>query len=254
MPDATELALDYVRGSYKRRLSALQASASSELTLTAQAIDLTLLYAPPVTSRRDVNKLLTGIARSRVATFNAVDALSRQGLTALGEEAAATLARDLVSLAVTRGSLEPVVAVSDWLKKEYMVGTTYEEWFAKLRNSDYLAIRARLRMGLVMKQTNLEVLQAIKGTQANNYRDGELQKTKNRISSMLATAANLVTNLARFEVMKAANITQWGYASQLDGDTSEQCTANNGEVYRVGEGPRPPLHIGCRAIVVPVIG
>ena len=253
MPDAIELGLEYARGSHRRNLSALQASANDMLTLTAQAIDLALLYAPPVRSRRDVNKLLTSISRSRVATFNDMDATLRRGLLSLGEEAATALARDLRSLAVTSGSLEPAVAVSDWLKSEFMVGTTYEEWLTKLRNSDYLGIRAKLRMGLTFKQTNLEILQAIKGRQENNYRDGELQRTKNRVAALVATAGNLVMNLARFEVMKRAGIREWTPAAQLDSETSSECVARNGEVYRVGEGPRPPLHIGCRVVAVPVI-
>jgi hypothetical protein len=72
---------------------------------------------------------------------------------------------------------------------------------------------------------------------------------------VVRTAVNHVSTQARQSVHEANSKVIKGekIVATLDGRTSPICRFQDGRVYKVGQGPRPPFHPNCRSTVVPVL-
>lgn len=60
-------------------------------------------------------------------------------------------------------------------------------------------------------------------------------------------------NTSKEEVYKVNPIKQVEWVSVLDSHTTDYCRGQDGKLYDVGVGPRPPAHYNCRSITRPVI-
>lgn len=60
-------------------------------------------------------------------------------------------------------------------------------------------------------------------------------------------------NTSKEEVYKVNPITQVEWISVLDSSTTPYCRGQDGKVYDIGKGPRPPAHYNCRSITRPLI-
>ena len=103
--------------------------------------------------------------------------------------------------------------------------------------------------------TNQQIAQRLRGTKANNYKDGELEVSRRNAMTIARTATNHISNVTLDEVIKdnsdIVQDVQW--ISVLDGRTSATCQALDKQIFPVDEGPRPPAHPNCRSVVVPYI-
>jgi SPP1 gp7 family putative phage head morphogenesis protein len=115
----------------------------------------------------------------------------------------------------------------------------------------------RISQTVLMSYSNAETPQQLiarlNGTRAANYRDGLLgllnrqgQAVNNTVIQHLAAQANI-------NVMSQA-WPQYLWVSVLDDATTKICRNRNGHVYRFGEGPLPPAHVGCRSSIMPYDG
>lgn len=62
-----------------------------------------------------------------------------------------------------------------------------------------------------------------------------------------------VANTSKEEVYKVNPIEQVEWVSVLDNATTDYCRGQDGKIYDIGKGPRPPAHYNCRSITRPVI-
>ena len=73
-------------------------------------------------------------------------------------------------------------------------------------------------------------------------------------SKSLARSGSVhAANTSKEEVFKANPIKQVEWISVLDGSTTDYCRGQDGKLYDVGSGPRPPAHYNCRSITRPLI-
>ena len=112
------------------------------------------------------------------------------------------------------------------------------------------------------EQTAGKIVQPIKDSQVNG---GDNLTTAETILFLTAgILAAQAKSLARSSVVHAANtskeevykvnpIEQVEWVSVLDSHTTEYCRGQDGKIYDVGSGPRPPAHYNCRSITQPVI-
>lgn len=100
--------------------------------------------------------------------------------------------------------------------------------------------------------TGQELTQAIRGTKALNYKDGILAISRRGAESIGRTAIQHVASTARMSVWEANKdvVTSYRFVATLDSRTTEECRSLDGQVFKLGEGPVPPLHIGCRSTTV----
>lgn len=115
-------------------------------------------------------------------------------------------------------------------------------------------IRDEIRMGIVEGRTNDQMVRAIYGTRANGYADGLLNWSRRGVDSLVRTAVNHTSNVAR-QVSYEANsdlLRGWMFVATLDGRTTLTCAALSGKIFPIGQGPMPPRHWGCRSTSIPM--
>ena len=86
-------------------------------------------------------------------------------------------------------------------------------------------------------------------------RDGIIDATRRNGEMVVRTSMQHMAASARDAFVQANSdiITQVEWVSTLDSRTTAQCAALDGMLFPLDSGPRPPLHIGCRSSVVPVL-
>ena len=74
-----------------------------------------------------------------------------------------------------------------------------------------------------------------------------------RARSLARSSVVHAANTSKEEVYKVNPIKQVEWVSVLDSHTTDYCRGQDGKLYDVGVGPRPPAHYNCRSITQPVI-
>lgn len=131
-----------------------------------------------------------------------------------------------------------------------MVGSTLSQAISDLAASQLRAIRGIIQQGLLEGQTIPQMVRAVIGTKAQGYEDGILAVTRRQAEALVITSVAHVTNQAR-EAFYRANtdvIASETFTATLDARTTPLCRSLDGQVFPVGEGPIPPLHIRCRSV------
>lgn len=157
------------------------------------------------------------------------------------------------------------------LAGEVVQGLTIARWFEGLSSATVQRIERALRLGIAEGETLDGLIRRIRGSRANNYRDGILEATKRDASAIARTGLSQASTAARQLVWEAnADIVlclRW--TSVLDGRTSAICQSRDGHVRPVSAGgtipaevssphldpetASPPAHINCRSILVAVL-
>lgn len=153
------------------------------------------------------------------------------------------------SLAVpTTSTLRAVV------ESEPIDGRFLRDWTRDWVSSKRGRVNQAIRNGFVEGQSASEMVRVLKGTRANNYRDGVLETSRRGLRFLIRTASSGITSRAR-ELTYVENDdlikgVQW--VSTLDNRTTIVCQSRDGNVYRINDGPRPPAHGNCRSVTVPI--
>lgn len=128
--------------------------------------------------------------------------------------------------------LEPFIA--DWAEKEVDL------------------VSGIIRQGYYEGQTTPQILRAIRGTKANNYKDGALEVIDRHAKAITRTAVQHVAATAQSQAWKKTKlVTGYQWVATLDGRTSTICRSLDGRVFKTDKGPLPPIHINCRSATVP---
>lgn len=116
-------------------------------------------------------------------------------------------------------------------------------------------IRDTIRMGIVEGRTNDQMVRAIRGTKANGYADGLLDWSRRSVDSLVRTAVNHTSNVARQHSYEANSdiLRGWLYVATLDGRTTLKCASLSGKEFPISKGPMPPQHWGCRSTSIPML-
>lgn len=128
-------------------------------------------------------------------------------------------------------------------------GKLLADWVKNLEDSDITRLNKAVQFGLIQGRTAMEVTRDLFGSQSAKGKDGITQMTRSSVNTMVRTAMQHVTNNVRSEValINSDVIDKEEYVAVLDGRTTPFCKATDGKLFKPGEGPRPPVHIGCRS-------
>lgn len=134
-------------------------------------------------------------------------------------------------------------------------GKNLTGWLTSLRNSDSNAIATTIRTAVTHGDSAVDAATRLIGTSAAQGRDGALQVIRNSVASLTRTSVVGLTNEARSETYLANPniVTGEKFVAVLDGRTTPICKALDSKNFDVGDGPQPPLHIGCRSVRVPIL-
>lgn len=110
-----------------------------------------------------------------------------------------------------------------------------------------------IRQGVFEGQTNGQIIQKIRGTRAAKFSDGILAISSRHAESIVRTSVQHASTVARFKTWEENSDIINGYkiVATLDGKTSTICRSLDSQVFGLGKGPIPPLHVRCRSTIVP---
>lgn len=129
------------------------------------------------------------------------------------------------------------------------------------------AFISQMRQGILAGETTDQLVRRVRGTAANRFQDGILQKRKSTVEMLVRTSAQSVLNDARLETFKNNDDVLNGYQLlvTLDQRTSSICQARSGFAWGFDGKPLPgtptnedfpgppPYHPNCRSSLLPVL-
>jgi SPP1 gp7 family putative phage head morphogenesis protein len=134
-------------------------------------------------------------------------------------------------------------------------GEVWAKWWRQLSRRAVNGIRRQIQIGMVQGETVSQMTKRVIGTRAAKFRDGECARIRRGARATVRTAVNHVNTQSRetvfaenADIVKGVQI-----VATLDSKTSEICMAEDGKVYPLNEGPRPPFHWNCRTATTPVL-
>ena len=165
------------------------------------------------------------------------------------------------SVASVAMSESQLVAIA---KNTLIQGAPSAEWWGRQGAYLQMQFEDKVRSGLMQGLTTGQIVQSIRGTRANQYRDGIMQASKRSAENLVRTSVQAVANEARMQtyddnddIIKAI---EW--VSTLDSRTSDICRALDGLTWKPGtmkpighnkKFPGPTAHWNCRSNQTPVL-
>jgi len=148
-----------------------------------------------------------------------------------------------ISLALT----VPSQAVMRQIVNGKVRGQTIKKYFNQYADRDANEITRRLSIGLAEGDSIPDMTRRIVGTKAQGFSDGVFNGTRHNAQTLVRTSVTEVTVKAREATYEANSdvIDKVKYVATLDSRTTPICASLDGEVFPIGEGPRPPQHFNA---------
>jgi SPP1 gp7 family putative phage head morphogenesis protein len=228
----------------------------TETDLVKKLIDFDLTPGRSEIARQRLQRLLDSVREIIQEGYNGLEPELRKELLELADYESEYQQKMLqttvpVQLDLTTPTIEQLVAV---VQRRPFNGALLSEWAARLEENTRRRVSDAISIGFTEGETVQQIVQRVRGTRANNYKDGILEVTRREAEAIVRTAVSHVANGARDELFRANTdvIKGWKFVATLDSKTTPVCRALDGGFYKVGEGPLPPRHINCRSTASPV--
>lgn len=199
-------------------------------------------------TRNHINFLIDGISPEIEKQLN-------EGLVTLGTtvaEAEADRISDLTEVNTIATAPEQLESIVTSLPFQ---GAVLQDWLSKWATSSKDRIWQEIQTGVVMGRTIRQMVSRIAGTAREAYKNGITQVSVRGAEAIVRTSVTHVSNQAR-EIVYMNNqhiVKSVKWVSTLDSRTSLICASRDGQVFQVGQGPRPPAHINCRSTTTPIL-
>ena len=194
------------------------------------------------------------------------DYLSRysKDLVKIGTQQAAFEAGSYEVLAVSFKSQVPTTAqvitaymVNPLQVEGYAGNPLLDSYLKDVSNKEIKRVNKAVSDGFSQGLTNQQIATNIRGTKANRFNDGILAISNRSNASMVRTSVQHVSTQARMESMRKNSDVIKGYkiVVTFDDRTTTLCydIGQQDITYPIGKGPMPPLHVGCRDAIEPVV-
>lgn len=136
------------------------------------------------------------------------------------------------------------------------IGKPLKEFVDSWGASAIAQVNKAVRVGYAQGLTTQDIIRRVRGTRANNFRDGILgNATQREAAAMVRTSLQHAAGVAHLQTYKDNSDIIEGYIwiSTLDGRTSQECRSLDGEEFKLGKGPVPPIHVNCRSTTIPKV-
>lgn len=144
-------------------------------------------------------------------------------------------------------------------------GRLLRDWVSTVESGRMTGLRNAIRTGYVEGKTVSQIVSEIRGTRANAYADGFLQRPRRELETVVRTAINHTASVARDQFVSAnediVKAVRW--VATLDTKTSPQCRIRD-QLQYTAQSHRPighkvpwlqgpgRLHFNCRSTDSPV--
>ncbi|MCG8041310.1 MAG: phage head morphogenesis protein [Candidatus Thiodiazotropha endolucinida] len=139
------------------------------------------------------------------------------------------------------------------IQRSRYVGMLLEPLLRDLSKNLINQILGTVSMGYYEGLTTQQIVTSIVGSKALNYKDGLGSSMRRATIAIVRTSIQHVAMQTRTKVFsKTPFVKKYQWVSTLDLRTSQPCRALDGETFVMGDGPVPPIHIGCRSSIIPI--
>ena len=243
----------------------------SDARISAKLAEALMRIEPSEFTVERLETLLASVRRTNREAYAAVFEALRPEMEGLADiEALAQRQQMAAAVPVPVQARFPIAGVA-WeqvyaaaLSRPFQ-GRLLRDWAANVEASRMTLIRNAIRQGFVEGLTTADIIRAIKGTKANNYADGILNRARRELAAVVQTALGHTAQTARqaFTDANADLIKAVKWVSTLDNKTSPMCRIRDGLLYEPGthkpvghkipwgDGPGR-LHFNCRSVSVNV--
>lgn len=216
-------------------------------------------------SKTALNSILSDLRRTNLEFLDAAQEDLFSNLEKLAGYEAGFEARSFQSVAasVRLKTPEAADAFSDALARPLSVnGQLLDPFVSKWAEGEVGRVNDTVRKAWGDGWSVDRLTSAINGTKRLNYTDGILgipgtsaAVARRNARSVARTAVQHVASSARMATWEANADVVNGYrfVATLDSKTTQVCRSLDGNVYELGEGPIPPVHIGCRSTTVAIV-
>jgi len=207
-------------------------------------------------TRRRLDALLESIKEIISSGYNEITRRTQDGLSKLVELEAEWAAKTLQTAIPVR--MDVVTPSTELLKSAIseipFEGRLLSEWRENLSLGAFDRAKTAIRIGVVQGETNEQIVRRLRGTRANNFKDGALNISRKSAKDFVRTATATMANYARGEVYAAnADIVKgYTWVATLDLRVCVVCSALDGKTFPLDGTRKPPEHRGCRCTTVPV--
>ena len=241
-----------------RRLS--QATARKAVALIERTVDdlverMRALDPDRPDARARLFTLLDAWVRRLAGLETALERTVGEEMVELAAYEAAFNTRNIAAAAGAGFNAPTTASVVAAVNSRPFQGRFLREWMQGLTAAHGARVRDAVRIGYLEGEGIDAIVRRIRGTRARRYKDGAVEVSRRDATRIVRTAITHTANAASEEAYRAAGDLIIGvrYIAILDSRTSTICAGLDGEVFPVGEGPRPPQHHSCRSSSAPVI-
>ncbi len=155
--------------------------------------------------------------------------------------------------------LDTVIPQTSFLKaivtSKPFEGKTMKQWANSIARSDLARIEQNIRIGMVQGETGPQIARRIVGSKRLRGVNGTTEITRRHAAAITRTAVNGIANHAKrlYYIENADLFKEELYVATLDARTTHICMSLDGNRYKIGEGPIPPVHFQCRSMRVAVL-
>lgn len=206
---------------------------------------------------RETNTLITNDYRS-------INARNKREFTELARMEAAgveNLLQKSVGIEITTTSV-PAAQINAIYSDALIQGAPSGEWWADQARNLRQSFAREMRQGLLIGETNQQLVQRIRGTRAFGFNNGIFKKiSRQRAEALVRSSALAVANEARFQTFEANSdiIKSVRHSSVLDSRTSTICVVRDGKRWEMPSREPighnlllivPPVHWNCRSVLI----
>jgi SPP1 gp7 family putative phage head morphogenesis protein len=260
--------LERLKAGMSQKVTKILRKLASDLTTEIATNDPTAVGANAYRQAR-MEKLLTQTRATIGTTYKRLNKdtkLAMKELASTESEYQRALINRFVGVEIASVALSPHMLESiagDCL----VLGTKAEEWWKRQGQDTQRRFEDTIRQGMLRGEPLGDLIKRVRGTKANQYKDGIIQASMSNAAGLVRTAVQTVANQARNELYAANDDVIKGvmHVSTLDTRTTDICKERDGLVWSlpnyepVGHsipwngGPGGSLHYGCRSTTAPVL-
>ena len=161
----------------------------------------------------------------------------------------------------------PETVIDSMLNNNTLFGAPLESYWEQQSLALQNRFATEMRAGIFAGDPPAKLMQRVRGTRANGFKDGIMNASRHGAEVVVRTAAQSILNDARMEMYKANEDVLDGVQAlvTLDERTTEICMARSGFAWDLVGNPfpgtdtdedfpgPPPWHPNCRSTLVPIV-
>lgn len=207
---------------------------------------------------RELTKQMTAdIVRVRSTAWKTIidkDLIDAKVLARLEQKAVTNVIENAVPVQLGLNPL-PAPLLSKIALATPFEGRTLSEWLKRTGEVDVETIVKTAKNGIKNGDTPTQLARRVIGSRKLKRRDGVTRKAFNNLEAVYITVTNGIANEVKQAVYRENSdvIKKELFVATLDLRTTIICANNDGQTFKLGVGPVPPLHFRCRSLRVPYI-